>query len=142
MIDQKHTVVIDRPVDEVFAYVADPTNEPKWHLDVLEVQGTTDGPLRLGITLNWKVKFLGLKNYRVEATAFEPNRFIEITARDGPVLPTVTHGFEPSGTGTRYTRRVRFQPTGIFRVLEPMLHVMPSPNARWARNLKEILEAS
>ncbi len=30
MINLEHSVLISRPVEDVFAYVADQTNEPKW----------------------------------------------------------------------------------------------------------------
>lgn len=140
MIDQQHTVRIRRPVDDVFAFVAEPTNEPSWHHDVVDVHAGEPGPLRLGARLDWKVRFLGTKDYQVEVTGFEPNRFIEITTREGPVKPVLTHRFERDGGATRYTRRVRFETRGLFRVLEPIVHLMPSPNARWARNLKKVLE--
>ncbi|MBW3663738.1 MAG: SRPBCC family protein [Actinobacteria bacterium] len=140
MIDQQHTVRIGRTVDDVFAFVAEPTNEPSWHHDVVDVHTAQSGPLRLGARLDWKVKFLGTKDYQVEVTGFEPNHLIEITTLEGPVKPVVTHLFERDGDATRYTRRVRFKPKGLFRVLEPVLHLMPSPNARWARNLKKVLE--
>lgn len=140
MIVQEHSVTIDLPVEDVFAYVAEPTNEPDWHHDVVEVHVSSDGPLRLGTTVSWKVRFLGLKDYRIEVTAFEPDRLIEITTREGPVKPRLTHRFEPVQGSTRYTRRVEIQPQGLFWVLQPILRVMPSPNARWARNLKQVLE--
>lgn len=141
MIVHEHTVEIDRPVEEVFAYVADPTNEPNWHHDVREVHRPWEGPLHQGATLTWKIKLATLKDYLVEVTAFEPNRRIQITTREGPVKPVLTHRFEPSGNTTRYTRRVEIPPQGWFRILQPLLKVMPNPpNTRWARNLKRILE--
>ena len=36
MISMEHSVVINRPIEDVFAFVADQGNEPKWHKDVLE----------------------------------------------------------------------------------------------------------
>jgi uncharacterized protein YndB with AHSA1/START domain len=35
---------IDRPVEEVFAFVSDPTNDPQWHETVLEVTPISEGP--------------------------------------------------------------------------------------------------
>jgi len=43
-----HSVAIDRPTEDVFANVADQTNEPKWHTDVLEVR--PKGRVELGST--------------------------------------------------------------------------------------------
>lgn len=140
MIDETHTVTIKRPVQEVFDFVADPSNEPDWHFDVKEVLRSKDGPYELGETLQWVVKFGGSKTYTLEITAFEPNRLIEITTREGAVLPVLTHTFQPDGNGTRYTRRVRFETKGLFRVIAPLASRLNNPNTRWAENLKELLE--
>lgn len=140
MIDQSHTVTIDRAVGEVFDFVAEPSNEPKWHFDVREVVRPTQGPIALGTTYEWIVRFLGTKTYVGEVTAFEPNRFIEMTTLEGPVLPQLTHTFQAEDDRTIYTRRIRFEPRGLFKVMEPLIKRMPSPNARWAENLKLVLE--
>lgn len=141
MIDETHTVTINRPVKEVFDFVADPANEPDWHFDVTEVLRPKNGRYELGEEFRWVVKFGGAKTYSVEVTALEPDRFIEITAREGPVLPVLTHTFQPDGNGTRYTRRVRFETRGLLRVLAPVMARVNNPNKRWAENLKELLES-
>lgn len=140
MIDQSHTVTIDRPVGEVFDFVAKPSNETKWHFDVLEVVRPEQGPIALGTTFEWVVRFLGTRRYVGEVTALEPNRFIEMTTREGPVLPKLTHTFQTEGDHTIYTRRIQFKTRGLFKVMEPLIKRMPSPNARWAENLKLVLE--
>ena len=141
MIDETHTVTINRPVKEVFDFVANASNEPDWHFDVKEVLRPKDGAYELGETFQWVVKFGGSKTYSVEITALEPNRFIELTAREGPVLPVLTHTFQPDGDGTRYTRRVRFETRGLLRVMAPLMTRMNNPNTKWAENLKELLES-
>ena len=140
MIDETHTVTINRPVKEVFDFVATPSNEPDWHFDVKEVLRPKNGAYELGETFQWVVKFGGSKTYTLEVTALEPNRLIEITTRDGAVLPVLTHTFQPDGEGTRYTRRVRFETRGLLRVMAPLMVRMNNPNTRWAENLKEVLE--
>ncbi|MGD8490264.1 MAG: SRPBCC family protein [Anaerolineae bacterium] len=50
MIEFKNRIVIDRPVEEVFAFVADFENVPKWNYYVLEVNKTSAGPLGVGTT--------------------------------------------------------------------------------------------
>ncbi len=139
MIDETHTVTISRPVNEVFDFVADPSNETDWHFDVKEVLRSKDGPYELGETLQWVVKFGGTKIYSVEVTALEPNRFIEITTREGPVMPILTHTFQKDRDGTRYTRRVRFETKGVLRVLAPVMARVNNPNRKWAENLRELL---
>lgn len=141
MIDDTHTVTINRSVDEVFDFVADPSNEPDWHYDVKEVVRPDNGTLRLGETFQWVIKFGTSHACGVEITGLEPNRFIEVTTREGPVLPVVTHTFQPDGDRTRYTRRVRFEPTGILKVMAPVAARLNNPNRRWAENLKKLLES-
>ena len=141
MIDETHTVNISRPVNEVFDFVADPSNETAWHFDVKEVLRSSHGPYELGETFQWVVKFGGSKTYSIEVTGLEPNRFIELTTRQGPVMPILTHTFQKNGDGTRYTRRVRFETKGLLRVLAPVMTRMNNPNTKWADNLKELLES-
>lgn len=141
MIVSESSVVIDRPVPDVFAFVADPMNEPRWHHDVAEVVSSTDETLRLGTRLVWDLEFMGREEYTVEVTDLEPDRRIELTTRTGRGRPKLTHRFEPNDDATRYTRRVEIQPEGVFRVLQPMMRRMaPRRNARWANNLKDLLE--
>lgn len=44
------SIVIGRPVDEVLQFVADTSNDPKWHTTVVEVRKTSAGPVGLGST--------------------------------------------------------------------------------------------
>jgi uncharacterized protein YndB with AHSA1/START domain len=141
MIDETHTVTINRPVEEVFDFVADPSNEPDWHFDVKEVLRLKNGPYELGESFQWVIKFGSTDTYSVKITGFEPNRFIEVTAHEGPILPVLTHTFQPEGDHTRYTRRVRFETRGLVRVMAPLMVRINNPNTRWAKNLKELLES-
>lgn len=142
MIDETHTVTINRPVDEVFEFVAEPSHETDWHFDVKEVLRDKDGPYEIGEKFQWRINFGGLKTYSIEVTALEPNRFIELTTYEGPVLPVLTHTFQSEGAGTRYTRRIRFETKGLLRFLAPLMVRFNNPNTRWAENLKELLEVS
>ncbi|MGI8658125.1 MAG: SRPBCC family protein [Candidatus Limnocylindria bacterium] len=144
MIRAEHSVEIDRPIEDVFAFVADQSNEPKWHTDVVEVvRPGPDQPIQLGSSVVWVIDFMGRSEYEAEVTVFEPNRCIELTARRGPLKPILTHRFERAGSGTRYTRHIDIPPSGVFRVLEPILRaagVARKRQIRFAENLKTVLE--
>ena len=45
MIKVEHSVVINRPVADVFAYACDPANEPKWQDGVMEAGISSGGGL-------------------------------------------------------------------------------------------------
>ena len=68
------TVVIDKPIDEVFAFLADGENDPKFSPRVLEIRKTTDGPPGVGTVYESTVKDAGFKTKR---------RF-ELTELDAP----------------------------------------------------------
>ncbi len=141
MITLEHSVLINRPVEDVFAYVADQTNEPKWHTDVLEV--SPQQPVELGSTVTQQLNFMGKSEYVIEVTGFEPRRRIELTTRQGALKPTLTHTFEPASGQTRYTRHVQIPLQGVFRLVGPVMKATGAAdkrNARFAKNLKELLE--
>lgn len=105
--------MIDVPVEEVFAFAADQTNEPRWHTDVLEIHPELVGT---GARSIWPVTvaLMGRNEYEVEVTALVPNRHVELTTRTGPLGPTTTYRFEPADGGTLFRRHVRI-PLGRFR---------------------------
>lgn len=135
--------VIDRPVDEVFAYASDLTNEPHWHTDVLEIRRAADSPVEHGLGSRWvvTVRFMGRNDYDVEVTGFEPNRMVEISTRSGPLRPTTTYRFEPVGTGTRFRRHVHIPLEGRGQLMGPLMAASGRRrNARFVENLKALLE--
>ena len=50
MLEFENTIRIDRPIDEVFAFLSDFENIPKWNYYVLEVRQLSEGPTGLGTT--------------------------------------------------------------------------------------------
>jgi uncharacterized protein YndB with AHSA1/START domain len=142
VIDRSDSVTIDRPVEEVFAYVTDTSNDPAWHTDVLEARKTSDGPIGMGT--KWHSRFkpsMGISEGDMEIVAFEPNRMEVMRGEVGPMQPTLTYLFETAGGGTRFTRRIQIKISGIMRVMEPLMWLMaPKRNAGFVANLKRVLE--
>jgi uncharacterized membrane protein len=141
VVTVENDVVIARSVDEVFDFVADQHNEPRWHTDILAIEpapGSTEG---LGSKWLVTVQFMGRNEYEVEVTGLEQNRLVEITTRTGPLRPTATYRFEPLNSGTRFIRRVDIPLEGGRRVMAPLVRrTMPRRNAGFVKNLKEVLE--
>jgi carbon monoxide dehydrogenase subunit G len=48
MIEFENTIHIDRPISEVFAFLSDLENIPKWNYYVLEVVKRSSGPIGIG----------------------------------------------------------------------------------------------
>lgn len=50
MLEFENTIRVNRPVTEVFAFLSDLENIPKWNYYVLEVRKTSNGPIKIGTT--------------------------------------------------------------------------------------------
>jgi uncharacterized protein YndB with AHSA1/START domain len=142
VVDRSDSIIINRPVEAVFAYVTDVTNDPSWHTDVLEAHKTTDGPIGTGTV--WHARFkpsMGISEGDMEVVTFEPNR-VQVKRGDiGPMHPTLAYLLEPSNGGTKFTRHVQIRVSGIMKLMQPMIGMMlPKQNKGFLANLKRVLE--
>ena len=66
------SAVIDRPIDEVFAFLSDGTNDPRFSPRVQQIQQATEGQVGVGTVFESQVKDAGITtSRRFELTAFE-----------------------------------------------------------------------
>ncbi|MFJ7590651.1 SRPBCC family protein [Streptomyces sp. NPDC097617] len=73
-------IEIDRPVEAVFAYLADGRNDPEFSPRVQEITKTPDGPTALGTVFRSTVKDAGMKTGReFRIVGFDPPRLIRWT---------------------------------------------------------------
>ncbi|MFG2328829.1 SRPBCC family protein [Streptomyces sp. NPDC048604] len=69
------TVDVGRNIDEVFAYLADGRNDPRFSPRVLEIERVPESPTAVGTVFRSKVKDAGMKTSRTfRVTAFDPPR--------------------------------------------------------------------
>jgi uncharacterized membrane protein len=108
---------IRRPVAEVFAFVADGLNAPKWRPGILDI--SLESGRDLGAVYKQGVKGPGGRriaaDYRV--TAFEPNRRLGFEAIAGPVRPTGQFTFEDVNGATRVTFGLQAELSGFKKLL-------------------------
>jgi uncharacterized protein YndB with AHSA1/START domain len=100
------SVVIDRPIDEVFAFLADGENDKKFSARVVEISKATDGPPGKGTIYRSTVKDAGFKTKReFELTEFEPPTRIRWTERSKNLVTVTEGGYDlaPDGEGTQLT---------------------------------------
>jgi uncharacterized membrane protein len=137
------SVVINRPVDEVFAYVDDIGNASQWQSYVLEVEQTSEGPKGVGTTERGAMQFLGRRiEFAAEITEHEPNRRIKDKITAGPMLVEHSITLEPVEVGTRLTLVAEGETGGFFRLAEPIVaRIFQRDVEANLANLKDILEA-
>jgi len=134
---------IARPPDDVFAFVSDVRNDPRWHTDIIEAgwDGDRAGP---GATFWTRFKpFMGMSEGTGIVSTYEPPHKIVLDEEMGKLRPVTILTVEPDGAGSRITRRVEMQPVGLLRLMAPFMGGMVSKrNAEFLANLKRVLEAS
>jgi uncharacterized protein YndB with AHSA1/START domain len=138
------TVTIARPAAEVFAFIADGANNPKWRSDRLQVKQITPGPIGVGTVFEQKQD--GPMGRRIaadyEITEYEPSARLSFRVAAGPARPEGHYTFESVGGSTRVQFELSWAPAGFARLLAPMVaRQMPIEVAR-LRNVKRVLETA
>jgi Polyketide cyclase / dehydrase and lipid transport len=99
------SAVINRPIDEVFAYLAAGTNDPKFSPRVQEIRKEPDGPSRLGTIFVSKVKDAGMKtDRRFELTGFQAPTTIRWTERTKNLVTIPEGGYDLEDLGDSKTK--------------------------------------
>jgi carbon monoxide dehydrogenase subunit G len=134
-------ITIDRPIDAVFAFVADNENDPRWAIPVLECQRVESDAPALGTKYTFASK-LGpfAPKGKMETVVFQEHERIEWEG-EGLMKWKARFSFEAVGEGTRIRAKTDFHPTGIFRLFEGMLPgPFKKPYDQQFQNLKQLLE--
>ncbi|MBZ0280420.1 MAG: SRPBCC family protein [Anaerolineae bacterium] len=122
MINVKDSIVIHRPVEEVFAYVSDLTNAPEWQTGLIEVRKTTAAPLGIGTQFTFVRKFLGRKlEASNEFTVYKPDEIVTFKTTSGPISVEASYLFETEPEGTRVTCHIEMKPEGFSKLAEPLI---------------------
>ncbi len=136
-------IVINRPVEEVFAFLSNPENNPKWNSVSSEVKITSAGPIGVGTTYRAVIKALGRRiEGENEFTEYEPNRKFTFKSKSGPVPLESRWTFERVEGGTRVTETGVAELGGFFKLAEPLLvRMIKRQSEADLANLKDLMEA-
>jgi hypothetical protein len=136
-------VVIERPLSEIFAFVVDLDNAPKWAPQMGPIVERS-GPLTEGMTFGEVRKFLGRRSVaRWSVTRLVPDKVIGFHMRWGPLSGDFAYNFESAGaTSTRITQDLGFRLWGPLSPLSGMVtSEATNEEQRELIRLKEMLEA-
>jgi uncharacterized protein YndB with AHSA1/START domain len=121
MIQHEVTIHLNRPVEQVFAFLADTGKVATWQSNLIKMEQLTEGPLRAGSRFR-EVRRLGRRQSEIQAeiTAFEPNKRFETKTTTKPQV-TVSYSFEAEDGGTRLKHKFVMLTSGLMRLLEPLI---------------------
>ncbi len=102
MANIETSLSINKPVEQVFAYLADVQNQKSLNPSITEI--VTDGPVAVGSHYKVKMSVMGRPfESENEIVALEPNKCFAVkTLAKPPASPvTSTYTLEPEGAGTK-----------------------------------------
>jgi hypothetical protein len=138
----EQSVQVRRPVDVVFACLANPQNDPEWSGAADEMHVTSEGPVGIGTTVRQVGHFLGRRlELTLKVHVYEPNQRLGMTVVGGPLRFAGVRRVEPVPEGTRVTFSGGGKSGGLFKLAEPLLEAAAGRQLRRdLAKLKQVLE--
>lgn len=138
----ERSIVIARPVEEVFAFFADPTKGLQWRSALAEV--SAEGPVAVGTVFRQRVAGPGGRTVPadIRLTELDPGRRVAFVGVAGPLRPDISYDFEPAEGGTRVTFAISAPLSGPRKLfLGPMVQKSMAAEVAGLDVAKRVLES-
>lgn len=112
-----NVVDIERPTEDVFAYLADFENIPAWNYAIVATQKTSDEPVGVGTTYRQVRDLPSRSEESFEVIDYQPHRSLGISGTLGPFTGELRYHLEPIDRGTRVTNEVELRTRGIVGIV-------------------------
>jgi carbon monoxide dehydrogenase subunit G len=115
-------IEVDRPLEEVFAYLADMSNSAQWDPGIAEAVRLGERPVGPGTEFDLVALFRGKRvpmRYRV--AAYDEGRRVVFDGEGEKARSLDEITVEPARDGTRITYVADLRMKGAYRLLEPFL---------------------
>jgi uncharacterized protein YndB with AHSA1/START domain len=140
MQQAERTVTIQKPVADVFAFVANHDNDAQWRPGVVEMRKSSGE----GVGERWYQRVKGPGGRQVpadiEVTQLEPNRLLAFRTVEGPVRPVGRYELADENGATRFTFSLSAELKGLKKLMSPMVQKQMNAEVGNLDNLKRILE--
>jgi uncharacterized protein YndB with AHSA1/START domain len=136
-------ITIDRPIAEVFAFLAKFENVPRWNDAISETRRISMGPMNVGAGYVQTRTLPTRSEEQFEVTAYQPDWELAFRGTFGPFSGQFIYELEAMGNLTRLINTVDLEPSGPVNIIAPL--VTSRIKAAVAVNLnklKQILEFS
>jgi uncharacterized protein YndB with AHSA1/START domain len=137
----ENTVMIGRPIEEVFGFLSDLENIPRWNDAIVETRKVSEGPVGVGTIYRQVRSVPSRSEERFEVTVYNPPRYLEIRGQLGPFPSRLSYALDAVPEGTRITNAVELELRGpgrlLGRVAVPRVRDAVAANLQ---KLKELLE--
>jgi uncharacterized protein YndB with AHSA1/START domain len=136
-------ITIDRPIEEVFAYIADNENDPQWCVPVIETTRIAGAAPGVGARYTFASRVGRMKvRGAFETTGFEAPETIRWAGESAIVTFSGQYRLTPTATGTRLVERSSFEPKGGLKLLQAIMRpTYTNTYESQLQRLKQLLEA-
>lgn len=136
------SIVISRPIEDVFAVLANLENDIKWRSEWVETKNTSGGAFGVGATFCLTGEFLGRRVPTIyEVIEYEPNRSAAWKTLSGPLPLKFQRTFERIEGGTRFTIRYEAEVRGFIKLVMSLLAgTVKQQHEGDLRKVKELME--
>ncbi len=137
-------IMVGRPREEVFPFVADARNRPRWDDSVDSEELLSPEPIGVGSTLRTKLRSMGREyEYRWEIVEHVPPSAVTIESTSGPFPTTLAFKIHARDGGSLVEFSVTGRPSGMLRLLQPLIARNTQSNLdRSFPRLKKVLESA
>ena len=138
----ENEITISRSPEDVYAFLADGLNNPKWRTGVQSISLKSGSPGAVGSVYRQTLSGPGGRaiDGDYEITTAEPGRLLAFQVVAGPARPSGEYHFGQLPEGTRVRFTLDLQPKGLMKIMGPMVQrTMDAEVAQLAR-LKAVLE--
>jgi carbon monoxide dehydrogenase subunit G len=137
------TILIDKPANDVFTFLHNPDNHPKFVPGMLEFKKDSPGPIdRVGTSIRGVRTFLGRRmELPYEITEYQPDSCLGMQGAMGPL--TFRDGYILEALGPRTRVKFWLEPTltGLMKLARPFIALVGKTHAHETlTNLKKALE--
>jgi uncharacterized membrane protein len=134
-------ITIDRPIAEVFAFLAKLENVPRWNDAISETRRISMGPMNVGARYTQTRMLPTRSEEQFEVTAYEPDWELAIRGTFGPFSGHFIYELEAVGDLTRLINTVDLEPSGPVNIIAPLMTSrIKAAVAMNLNKLKRILE--
>lgn len=142
MIKTRRGISIDRPIDEVFEYLAHYENSMEWRSDLREIERVSVRPFGEGAMYRQRVHYADYDGEEtVEVVGFEPNLRVSTEGRTGEILEHAEFRLTREDGSTKVEVSRELELSDALEPMEPRIaETVIEQDERDLDHLKDILE--
>lgn len=118
----ENTIIINKPINEVFAYLRNIENLPQWNYAISQTKQVTPGAVKVGTQYVQERSLPRQMTEKLEVTAYQSPTLLEISGGFGPFPQgTSTYRLTPiENTKTLLENKIALEIHGLLQIAAPL----------------------